>query len=137
VSGRNRAFSFNRASDMAVNFYQNYETWRGMSNRPLVSPVADNAMFYYNYRYIGTSVENGETINKIQVSPKRAHDPCFEGYIYILDDSWRIYGLQLYITKKANINFVDTLKINQQFFPVSEKIWMTSSVKFEFTGGLI
>ncbi|QEM12054.1 DUF5686 and carboxypeptidase regulatory-like domain-containing protein [Mucilaginibacter rubeus] len=136
VSGRNRAFSFNRASDMAVNFYQNYETWQGMSNRPLVSPVADNAMFYYNYKYIGTSVENGETINKIEVMPKRAHDPCFEGVIYILDDSWRIYGLQLYITKKANINFVDTLKVNQQFFPVNDKVWMTSSIKFEFTGGL-
>ncbi|PWK77613.1 carboxypeptidase-like protein [Mucilaginibacter oryzae] len=136
VSGHNRAFSFNRASDMQVNFYENFENWEGLSNRPLVSPVADNALFYYNFKYIGTSVENGETINKIEVIPKRAHDPCFEGVIYILDDSWRIYGLQLYITKKANINFVDTLKVNQQFFPVNEKTWMNSSIKFEFTGGL-
>src|ERR1700761_1088000 len=27
VSGTNRGFSFNRASDMKVNFYENYETW--------------------------------------------------------------------------------------------------------------
>ncbi|MBB6110853.1 CarboxypepD_reg-like domain-containing protein [Mucilaginibacter lappiensis] len=137
VSGQNRAFSFNRASDMAVNFYENFETWEGLSNRPLVSPIADNALFYYNYKWMGISVENGETINKIQVTPKRAHDPCFEGYIYILDDSWRLSALQLFITKKANINLVDTLKVNQQFYPVNNTAWMPASVKFEFTGGLL
>ena len=137
VSGQNRAFSFNRASDMAVNFYENFETWDGLSNRPLVSPIADNALFYYNYKWMGISVENGETINKIQVTPKRAHDPCFEGYIYILEDSWRLSALQLYITKKANINLVDTIKVNQQFYPVSDKAWMPATIKFEFTGGLL
>lgn len=137
VSGRNRAFSFNRASDLAVNFYENFQTWDGLSNRPLVSPIADNALFYYNYKWMGISVENGETINKILVTPKRAHDPCFEGYIYILEDNWRLSALQLYITKKANINLVDTLKVNQQFYPVNNTAWMPANMKFEFTGGLL
>jgi len=137
VSGSNRAFSFNRASDMKVNFYENIQDWEGLSNRPLVSPIADNALFYYNYKYIGFSTENGETIDKIKVMPKRLYDACFQGYIYILEDSWRIYGLDLFITKKQNINFVDTLRVNEQFFPVNEKAWMPSSVKFEFTAGLL
>jgi hypothetical protein len=136
VSGSNRAFSYNRASDLKVNFYENIQNWGGLSNRPLVSPIADNALFYYNYRYIGFSVENGETIDKIKVMPKRGYDACFQGYLYILEDSWRIYGLDLYITKKQNINFVDTLKVNEQFFPVNQQAWMPSSIKFEFTGGL-
>lgn len=136
VSGSNRAFSFNRATDMKVNFYENLQNWEGLSNRPLVSPIAEDAMLYYNYKLLGESVENGETIYKIRVKPRRDYDPCFNGTIYILKDSWRIYGLDLYLTKKANINFVDTLKINQQFFPVNNKAWMTASAKFEFTGGL-
>jgi hypothetical protein len=136
VSGSNRAFSFNRASDMKVNFYENIQTWEGLSNRPVISPIADNALFYYNYKYIGMSVENGETIDKIQIIPKRGYDACFMGYIYILEDSWRIYGIDFYITKKQNLNIVDTLKINEQFFPVTKKVWMPSSIKFEFTGGL-
>jgi hypothetical protein len=135
VSGYNRAFSFNRASDMLVNFYQNYESWKRLSNRPLVSPIAENALFYYNYKLMGVTVENGETINKIQVTPKRGYDPCFEGYIYILDDSWRIAALQLFITNKSNINYVDTLKIDQQFYPVGNKVWMPANIKFEFAGG--
>ncbi len=136
VSGRNRAFSYNRASDLKVDFYENIQNWEGLSNRPLISPVADNALFYYNYKLLGASEENGETINKIQITPKRSYDPCFEGIIYILEDSWRLYELNLLITKKANINFVDTVKISQQFFPV-EKTWMPAAVNFEFTGGLL
>ncbi|ASU35886.1 DUF5686 and carboxypeptidase regulatory-like domain-containing protein [Mucilaginibacter xinganensis] len=137
VSGSNQAFSYNRASDIQVNFYENTQRWDGLSLRPLVSPIADNAMFYYNYKYIGATTENGETVNKIKVTPKRSYDACFQGYIYILEDSWRIYGLDFFITKKQNINFVDTLKVSEQFFPVNKQAWMPSSVKFEFTGGLL
>lgn len=136
VSGSNKAFSYNRASDIDVNFYKNIQDWEGLSTRPVISPIADNALFYYNYKWIGLTVEDGRTIDKIQIIPKRQYDACFSGYIYILEDDWRLYGLDIYITKKQNINFVDTLKISEQFFPVNEKVWMPASVKFEFTGGL-
>ncbi|HVV55101.1 MAG TPA: DUF5686 and carboxypeptidase regulatory-like domain-containing protein [Mucilaginibacter sp.] len=136
-AGNNRMFSFNRASDARVNFYENFQDWGGLSNRPLVSPISDNALFYYRYKLMGTSTENGVLINKIRVMPRRDHDPCFTGYIYIIDGSWRIYALDLYVTSKANINFVDTLRINQQFMPVDRDRWMQASNKFEFTGGLL
>ncbi|AMR31915.1 hypothetical protein A0256_11010 [Mucilaginibacter sp. PAMC 26640] len=136
VSGSNRAFSFNRASDLRVNFYENTQIWDGLSNRPLVSPIADNALFYYKFKLMGASIENGETINKILVTPRRDYDPCFSGYIYIVEDTWRLQSLALSITKKANINFVDTLKVNQEFVPVTDKVWMPASIKFEFTGGI-
>jgi hypothetical protein len=137
VSGNNRGFSFNRASDVSVNFYRNYEQWQGLSNRPLISPIADNAFLYYRYKLLGTTIENGETISKIQVIPRRDYDPVFEGNIYIVENSWRLYSVNLFITKKANINFVDTLTVNQQFFPVKPNIWLTSSVQFNFTAGFL
>jgi len=136
VSGSNRAFSYNRASDIKVNFYENNQNWGGISNRPVISPIADNALFYYKYKYIGFSTENGETIDKIKVIPRRSYDACLQGYIYIIEDDWRLYGLDLFITKQQNINFVDTLRVNEQFIPVNPKVWMPASVKFEFTGGI-
>ena len=135
-SGSNQMFSFNRASDAKVNFYENFQSWNSLSNRPFVSPVSDNALFYYRYKLLGTSTENGVVINKIKVTPRRGHDPCFDGVIYITDDSWRIYALDLYITSRANINFVDTLRINQQFMPVGNT-WLQSSNRFDFSGGLL
>lgn len=136
VSGSNRAFSFTRASDIKINYYQNMIDMEGLSNRPFISPIADNALFYYSYKLIGTSVENGELVNKIQVLPKRNADPVFRGIIYILENSWRIHSSDLYITRQANINIVDTLTIKQQFIPVSAGVWMPSSIRYDFTGGL-
>jgi len=137
VSGSNKAFSFNRATDMKINFYENLLDWGDLSNRPMVSPIADNALFYYTYKLIGTTEENGEKIHKIQVTPKRNADLVFRGNIFILENSWRIHSTDLYLTKEANINFVDTLRINQQFFPVNEKVWMPSSIRFDFTASLL
>ncbi len=136
VSGSNRAFSYNRASDVKVDFYENMQNWGGLSNRPVISPIAENALFYYKYRYIGFTTENGQIIDKIKLIPKRSYDACFQGYIYILEGDWRIYGVDLFITKKQNINFVDTLRISEQFIPVDQKVWMPSSIKFEFTASL-
>ncbi len=135
VSGSNRAFSFNRASDVKVNFYENLQGWEGLSNRPFISPIADNALFYYKYKLLGSTIENGQMVNKIQVIPRRSADPVFRGNIYILEDSWRIHSLDLYITKGPNINFMDTLNIKQEFFPIGERVWMPSSVKFDYKGG--
>ncbi len=136
VSGSNRAFSFNRASEININFYENIITMEGLSNRPFISPIAENALFYYDYKLIGTSMENGELVNKIELIPKRGSDPVFRGNIYIVEDSWRIHSSDLLITKQANINFVDTLNIRQQYIPVSSRIWLPSSIRYDFTGGI-
>ena len=137
VAGGNRSFSFNRATDLLLNFYENTQEWNGLSNRPFVSPIADNALFYYDYKLIGTSIENGEFINKIQILPKRKYDPAYRGYIYIVEDSWRIHSTDFLMSKESNINLLDTLKINQTYIPVTRKTWMPSNVKFEFTGGIL
>ena len=50
ISGNNNAFSFNKASDLIVNFYENLMLENtGLSGRSFVSPIADNALFYYRY----------------------------------------------------------------------------------------
>ena len=136
VAGGNRSFSFNRATELLLNFYENTQEWNGLSNRPFVSPIADNALFYYDYKLIGTTIENGEFINKIQILPKRRYDPAYRGYIYIVEDSWRIHSTDLLMSKESNINLLDTLKINQTYIPITKKTWMPSNVKFEFTGGI-
>ncbi len=137
VSGSNRMFSFNRAYALQVNFYQNQQNWPGLSNRGVISPIADNALSFYKYKLLGTTAENGMTVNKIQVIAKRDHDPVFEGYIYIIDGSWRLYSTNLTITKKANINFLDTLNIKEQFTAVKRDTWVPSNIEINFTGGFL
>jgi hypothetical protein len=133
VAGRNNAFSFNKASDLNINFYHNMVMENVLTSRGFVSPVADNALFYYHFKLLGQSNYNGEAINKIQVIPRREHDPVFRGIIYITDNSWRILGTELYLTKNTGINLVDTLNITQQFMKV-ENTYMPSNINFKFKG---
>lgn len=137
VSGMNNAFSFNKASDMIVNFYENLLLeGSGLSSRSFVSPIAENALFYYKYKLLGTTEENGITINKIEIIPRRKNDPVFRGVVYIADESWRIIGTNLYLTEDAGINFVDTLNISQEFNKV-DYTYMPRNMKFQFKGNAL
>jgi hypothetical protein len=133
VSGNNQAFSFNKLSDMKFNFYENLVSIDGLSDRPLISPISENAIFSYRYKLLGTTFEDGKMINKIEVTPKRKTDPCFHGIIYIQENTWRIHSADMYLTKDAKINFVDTLQIKQLFAPVKgDTLWMPVALNFGF-----
>lgn len=135
ISGRNNAFSFNKASDLIINFYDNILLDNTMSARGFVSPISDHALRYYRYKLLGTSIENGATINKIQIIPRREHDPVFRGIIYIKEDSWHLVNANVYLTENSGINLIDTLKISQQFLKV-EDTYMPSNMNFQFNGNV-
>lgn len=134
VAGRNNAFSFNRSSDIFVNFYDNLQNWGPLLSRGLVSPIADNAMSFYRYKLLGTAEENGSPVHRIQVIPKRSDDPVFAGIIYISENEWRIYSLDLKVPKSSGIKIVDTLAVKQQFIPITKSVWQPSSLNLSFTG---
>ncbi|MET4082218.1 hypothetical protein ABIB40_002176 [Pedobacter sp. UYP30] len=136
ISGRDNGFSFNKASDLVINFYNNYLLENTLSSRGFISPLADNALFYYYYKYLGETTEDGVVIHKIQVIPRRENDPAFRGVIYIMEDSWRIYDTDLFLTKSAGINFIDTLNIKQSFTKVKD-VYMPTTINFQFNGKVL
>ena len=116
---------------MMANFYQNLLEVQGLTERGFVSPIANNALLFYNYRLDGIIDEGDIIINKIEVIPKRKSDPSFVGYIYIIEDSWRIHSLNLMLTKNQ-IEFVDSLKVNQIYAPLDQDHWMLFTQRFSF-----
>lgn len=108
-----------------VNFYDNnVNLSEDISPRGLISPVSENALYYYNYKLLGDFQESGKTIYKIAVSPKRDYEPLFRGDIYIVDEQWCFHSLDLYATQKSNINFLDTLQFRQYYIPLQEDLWI-------------
>ncbi|MFS8617663.1 MAG: DUF5686 family protein [Solitalea sp.] len=137
VAGNNNGFSFNEASQMLFSFYENL-LLRELNNRGFVSPLADNALFYYRYRLEGTFEENGHTVHRIAVIPRRRHDPAFRGHLYLIEGSWRLHSLSLTITRDAQLDFVDSLNIEQRYKPVgsaaagSGQLWMPATRSLRF-----
>jgi len=133
VSGDDRGFGFNRASDMDFDLYQNQITFQ----RAMVSPIADNAIAYYRYKLIAAKIDDkGRLVNKIQLLPKQEEHPCYQGYIYIIEDLWNIKEADLLLTKKSlGIPVMDTLEIKQIHLPVNDKNeWkiFNQSIRFKF-----
>ncbi len=132
VSGNNKAFSFNQVSDMKFSVYENLISLDGLSDRPFISPINENALLSYRYKLLGTTFEDGKMLNKIEITPKRKTDPCFRGIIYIQENTWRVHSADVYLTKDAKIDFVDTLHIKQLNAPVNDSIWMSTGLNMTF-----
>jgi Family of unknown function (DUF5686)/CarboxypepD_reg-like domain len=121
-----------------INFYNNNVTvlTEKFNPRGFVSPIADGALNYYRYKYLGSFYEDGKEINKIRVIPKRKFEPLFSGIINIVDGDWRIHSLDLILTKTSELEILDTLQIKQIQVPVSDKVWQTKDQTVYFTVNL-
>lgn len=131
VSGDSRGISFNRAgAGRGLSFYNNLVK-SGFSERGFVSPIAANAMAFYQYELVGSSQQNGELVHKIRVTPRRRGDPVFSGFLYVVDGSWRLHSVDLRLTKDAQLDYVDDLHLEQLFAPApgAPHAWVVQSQK--------
>lgn len=136
VSGNSNGFSFNNASDVDFNFYNNTID----INTEIVSPIADYAFNYYRYKLEGVFYDNrGNLINKIKVIPRRENDRIFSGIIFIVEEQWSLYGLELSVTgnqiQTPAANLV-TIKQNTSYDEQS-KYWIVRSQTIEFEYGFL
>ncbi len=130
ISGDDQGYSFNSAQEMDFNFYQNTLDL----NKKIISPIASNALNFYDYLLEGAHVdENGQLVNKIKVIPKNDYTPCFFGHIYINEDLWNINSVKVGVTSKATqLAFIDTLNFEQNYIPLASDKWMMLSNIIEF-----
>lgn len=130
VSGNDNGFSFNSAQDANFSFYENTID----INAAIVSPIADNALNYYKYKLDGVFYEENKLINKIKVTPKRPKDRVWEGFIYIVEDDWQLYGTELTTIGSAiQVPMVTKLIFKQNFkFDTKTDSWVKRSQTIDF-----
>jgi hypothetical protein len=136
VSGKDNGFSFNSASSANFDFYDNYIDF----GTNIVSPIANNAFSYYKYKFEGSFfTENRQQINKIKIIPIRENEPVMQGYIYIVDDSYAIYAVDITITGKQVKNpALNTFDLKQNYgYNGKHNIWTKNTQSLEFDAGLL
>lgn len=135
VSGTDNGVSFNRAEDVNFNLYNNTVK---LGNE-IISPLSNYAFGYYNYKLVGTFYDkSGTLINKIQILPKRENDRVFNGFVYIVEDDWALYGSEISVTgAQVNLPMVDVLHVKQSFNHVKENnAWIVISQTIDFKIGM-
>ncbi len=119
VSGRSNGFGL--SNPQIISFYQNnIDLGNGLNPRGFVSPIADGALGFYNYKFEGTFYENGIEVSRIRVLPKRKYEPLFTGIINIIENDWRIHSVQLSLLKEQQMQLLDTLQIEQIYVPTKQ-----------------
>ncbi len=122
LSGQSDGFGF--SSPQIISFYDNFISFgNGLNPRGFISPIADNALNFYKYKFEGTFYEFGKEISRIKVIPKRAYEPLFTGYIHITENDWHIQSVDLKLLRKQQMQLLDSLVLQQQYIP-SDSYWV-------------
>lgn len=130
VSGDDNGFSYNTALGTYYNFYDSYIEF-GIK---MISPLANNSFNYYRFKFEGSFFdEDNNQINKIKVIPRRDKEPVFEGYIYIVDESWAINAIDFDIKGyRMQEPILENLNLKQNFsYNSSNRIWAKNSQTFD------
>ncbi|MGB8193621.1 MAG: DUF5686 and carboxypeptidase regulatory-like domain-containing protein [Chitinophagaceae bacterium] len=123
VSGQRDGFGL--SAPQIVSFYDNIlQFGSGLNPRGFISPISENALHYYRYKFEGSFFEEGKEINRIRVIPRRKYEPLFSGYINITEGDWRIHSLQLQLTKQSQMQLLDTLRVEQLYTPYDKDVWV-------------
>jgi hypothetical protein len=100
-----------------IDLYRNRPISTGnqiVQNR-IVSPIASDAFGFYDYDYLGTFEEEGQTIHKIKLIPRGTNRTVFRGEVYISENGWRVHQSHLKLKSSTG-----DAEINTQYIRDSE-----------------
>ncbi|NBC08195.1 MAG: carboxypeptidase-like regulatory domain-containing protein [Bacteroidetes bacterium] len=97
-----------------------------------ISPLSPRAFAYYRFEFEGFFMDRGYGVNKIKVIPRSKGDGVFEGTLYIVEDLWSIYSLDL-----TSFNQGFSINVGQTFAPVQEEVWMPVTQTYDIAGSIM
>lgn len=108
-----------------INIYENnIHILDGLSPRGIVSPAHSNALHFYNFKLVDIFEDNGKTISKISVTPKRKYEPLFTGYVYVVENDWIFHSVELSIDRSTGIDMLDSLQLIQSYANYENDQWI-------------
>ncbi len=113
--------------DQVVNVYNNFIP---VFDKQFVSPVSDNGDYYYNYRVVDTQIIARDRYYHLVFTPRRKGGDTFEGDCWVHAGTFAIQKINLRLGKEANVNFVETLSLIQEYKLINDSTWFLSKDKF-------
>lgn len=108
------------------------ESFYSANTNGMVSPLSPQAFKHYRFVYQGFSRSNNTNICKIKVIPRQASTELYSGEIYIVEDAWTIYSVNL-----SNENTFGKIEFKQMFTPLIEDAWMPVSYSINASGSIL
>ena len=117
---------------LSPNIYDNYAV---ILEKNFPSPINDHYRNHYEHYLLDSMVDHGRKAYKIAFEPKVKHALAFTGEMIVDSASYAVQTIDFRFDIMANINFVRSYYIRQEYAPVENGFWMPveSSVIGDFT----
>ncbi|MCW3104142.1 MAG: carboxypeptidase-like regulatory protein [Bacteroidetes bacterium] len=112
--------------------FQNYNFAKNtvaIQGKDILSPIADNAMLFYNYYLVDSVFIDSMKCYKIDCRPKNKKDLAYTGTLWIADTTFAIKQLDLEITPDVNVNWIDRARIQEVLIPTPAGPWVPSQTR--------
>jgi hypothetical protein len=112
--------------------FQNYNFANNtvaIQGKDILSPIADNAMLFYNYYLVDSVILDSMKCYKIDCRPKNKKDLAYTGTLWITDTTFAIKQLDLEITPDVNVNWIDRARIQEVLIPTPAGPWVPSQTR--------
>ena len=103
-----------------VNIYDNTILVFGKS---FISPIANNGLLFYKYYLIDSMTIDGHKCYQLQFKPRRKQELTFTGNLWTADTTFGIQRIEMSLAEDANINFINTTNVIQEYTYV-DSTWM-------------
>lgn len=113
--------------------YQNinvYNNFIPVFDKQFVSPLNENADRYYNFKLLDTQYLFKKRLVHLRFTPKQKGTDVFEGDCWINDTSFAVQKITLRPAVDANINYLSSLSLIQEFKLVNDSTWFLYKDKF-------
>lgn len=105
-------------------------------NRPLKSPLADDALDYYYFIISDTLTRDNTAIFEVTFEPRDTTDKGFKGILLIADKIFALAGLKVYVNKHGLPGgFFDSISVSQQFYSYDD-VYMPIDYRLSISGSI-
>jgi len=104
-----------------VNIYDNFLVIFGKN---FISPIADGGKGFYDYHLLDSNWVGNNWCYKIAFKPKRVQELAFTGEMLVNDTSYAVRNIEASIAPGANLNFVQSFSVKQEYSEVKPEVWM-------------
>lgn len=98
-------------------------------DKNFVSPISTAGLFYYKYYLTDSLFLDDYYCYEVRFVPKREEDLTFSGTFWINDSTFALKRISAEVGKKANLNFVDRIKIQQDLIPTKSGAWLPEKTR--------
>lgn len=103
-----------------IHFYNNSVP---IFNIDFVSPIANDAPFFYKYKITDTIKTDEQLYYQVSFAPKRSGERTFQGYFWVHDSDYALKKIEVYATKEQNINWVNKIHIIHEYNKTDNYFW--------------